>query len=234
MATRLVITGSLDRYFELMNERPDLFDRIPVDAPVHLVTDKDVLRSEQEKARKRARKMGVPAHYFTLGVVFEDEWYYGIRDLCEFYDGIRVPVSRKENKISMNLEKIIVIPYCDRRIFITWNYDPKMEKHGWATPRGPGDPVLDAETNARSELLEQAGLAATTVVPIYHGMRSGRTVMLARVVEGYHVPLKKERSIEEGRWVTLTQLQRMITFEEVTDPALVAAYMYLRRFDFPE
>ena len=74
MGTRLVITGSLDRYYEVMEERPDLFSSITGATKIRLVKDKNELYSEQDRARKRARKMGVPAQYITLGVTFGVEW----------------------------------------------------------------------------------------------------------------------------------------------------------------
>lgn len=235
MGTRLVITGSLDRYFEVMEERPDLFSSITGDTKIRLVKDKNELYSEQERARKRARKMGVPAHYFTLGVIFEDEWSYGIRDLFLFPNGVKVPMTRKESKIGAKSAKIVVIPFSHKRVLLTGFIDKTAKKQTWETPRGRGDPALDIETNGRRELLEQVGMAATSIEPIYEDTRYGKAVLLAHIIDGYNVPISKDRNIiAEVRWATLREIQYMITNGEITDPALIAAYMYLQRFDFPE
>jgi hypothetical protein len=235
MTTRLVITGSLDRYFEVMEERPELFASLSGDTPICLVTDKNELYGEQEKARKRARKLGVPAHFFTLGIVFEDEWYYGLRDLFYFPHGVKVPVFRTENKIGAKSAKIVVIPYSKGRVLLIRYFGKGKQKQAWETPRGCGDPALDIVANGRRELLEQVGMVAASMTPIFHDNKAGKCVLLAHAIDGHNVPpVAESKVIAEMRWVTLREVQYMITAGEITDAALIAAYMYLQRFDFPE
>lgn len=229
---KLITGGSLDRYFEVMREYPQLFEPTPERHGLSLITDREALVRAQKELKRKAESEGVPAHYFTLGILCEDEWYMAIRDLVKFRNGSEGPYIRfvcKKGALQGG-RNVIVVPYRDDKVLVTRQFRHESRSWVWETPRGFAEPGIDVFSNGRRELREETGLTATKIHLIFHGHEGGASVMLAEVDECQEVQIGDDKeSIAESRWLSLPELERWIIDGIVTDAALLAVYIYLQK-----
>lgn len=236
MKTRLVTSGSLERYFEVMKEYPALF-AASADRCLSIVTDRSVLEQEQEAMKRQSKLNGTPSHFYTLGVLFEDEWYIGLRDLVVFPDGKSGPYDRfvcKKGELA-GTENAVVVPYCDEKVLVVRQFLHSTRKWHWITPRGFGESGADAAATARKELIEEAGLLASDVHPIFFNHENGSTIFLAKVIRDFQGPITEGKEvIDSRRWLTVPELECSALEGEITDSALLSSLVYLQRYGFPK
>jgi ADP-ribose pyrophosphatase len=229
---KLTTSGALERYFEVMREYPQLFEPTPERHGLSLVTDRETLVRTQKELRKKAEDDGTPVHYYTLGVLCEDEWYMVIRDLVKFRNGKEGPYIRfvcKKGALQGG-HNVIVVPYADGKVLVTRQFRHERRGWVWETPRGFAEPGVDVFSNGRRELLEETGLTASKLHLIYHTHEVGASIMLAEVDGCPQAQNSDEtESIAEARWLTLVELERWILDGIITDAALLAIFIYLQK-----
>jgi NUDIX domain. len=228
---KLTTNGTLERYFEVMREYPQLFEPTPERYGLSLITDRDALVRKQKELKRKAEEDGVQPHYFTLGVLCEDEWYMAIRDLVKFRSGSEGPYIRFVCKKGMppGGRNVIVVPYRDGMVLVTRQFRHECRAWVWETPRGFADPDMDVFGNGRRILLGEADMTASKIHLLFHTHEGGASVMLAEVDE---CPVQDDDGVEdiaEARWLTLPELEKWILDGIVTDAALLAVYIYLQK-----
>lgn len=229
---KLTANGALERYFEVIEEYPQLFEPTPERHGLSLITDREALVRAQKELRRKAESEGVPAHYFTLGILCEDEWYMAIRDLVKFRNGKEGPYIRFVCKkgVLQGGRNVIVVPYRNDAVLVTRQFRHESRSWVWETPRGFAEPGMDVFSNGRRELLEETGLTASKIHLIFHAHEGGASVMLAEVDGDALVQNGDGReSIAEARWLTLQELEKWIVDGIITDAALLAIYIYLQK-----
>lgn len=203
-------------YFQLVNERPDLFTMTGEDAPIRLILEEQALCDLEEK-------LGYP-----LGIMYEDSYIILLRDGVIFPNGREGSYFRILPKV--NSDHVVILPVVNGKILIMSHYRHGLQKTFWEIPRGMNEPGLSTEENAYRELLEETGISdaslhflgrtcadtGTLAIPV--------TIYLAEIAQDMvFAPQDKEEAISEYRLVTLQELQELIAQEEILDGFTLSA-----------
>ena len=155
---------SLDKYFQLMQEHPELFRNPNEEGVIKIIIDRERILQEQATIRKSLQAEGNPECWIDIGVLAEDSWSLIIRDLVEFPDGHVAGYVRWLNRRSQEGGSFNVVLMCVRgdQVLLIRKFDHDARDFGWEFPRGFGELGLSAEENARKELEEEIGIICAT------------------------------------------------------------------------
>lgn len=145
--------NSLDRYFELMEEAPQLF--LPR-VRRKLILDRTFLDDWSED------------NDVTLGVIAETPFFIFIYDLVKFDGGTPHPYSRLISKKSLlGQNSVVILPLLDtkegERVILVLQERHALGKQVLEIPRGFAEPGVDEPSQARNELMSETGYTGTPV-----------------------------------------------------------------------
>jgi len=205
----------------LIQERPDLFINKREEGEIRIITDKERILAEQKKIRAKLKQAGKPSCWIDIGVLAEDEWFYVLRDMVEFPDGRVGGYIRWVNRKSQEGGGFNSVLMCVRgnKVLMVRKFRHEERNWSWEFPRGFGEPGLSAEKNARIELQEEIGVSnakLTLLTKVKEG-KGGTAVFLVEVPEGKKIKLEKGEGLSKYRWVTMSQLERMIKNGQLSD-----------------
>ena len=151
--------STLDRYFALMKNSPELFKNSGDEGEIRIITNPDDIRSEEARLKQAFHLSGKPEHWTNIGLLAEDEWFWVVRDLVEFPGGkiggyIRW-INRKSQEGGFN---VVLLCVQDEKVLIIKKYRHETRSWSWEFPRGFGEVGLTAEENATKELSEEIGI----------------------------------------------------------------------------
>jgi len=170
---------SLDRYFEVMQEAPQLF--LPR-VRRKLILDRKLL-DEWSKTN------GV-----NLGVLAETPFFLFIYDLVKFDDGAPHPYSRLVSKKSLEGQNSVVILPVIRakegeRVILILQERHALGKQVLEIPRGFAEPGVDELSQARNELESETGYTGT---PIFLGTSYSDSGTTDNLVSFYLIRVEKK------------------------------------------
>lgn len=216
------------KYLALKQERPEFFTNKGEDGEIRIITDEKRIRAEQKKIRAKLKKEGKPLCWIDIGVLAEDEWFYILRDMVEFPDG-RVGgyvrwINRKSEE-GGGWNSVLMCVHGDRILMIR-KFRHEERNWSWEFPRGFGEPDLSAEKNARTELQEEIGVfnAKLTCLTRVKEGKGGTAVFLVEIPEGQRIRLEKGEGLSKYRWVTISQLERIVKKGQLSDWFSLWAY----------
>jgi len=155
---------SLDKYFQLMQEHPELFRNPDEEGVIKIITDRERILQELAIIRANLQAEGNPECWIDIAVLAEDSWSLIVRDLVEFPDGhvggyVRWLNRRSQEGGSFN---VVLMRMRDDQVLLIRRFDHDTRDFGWKIPRGFGEVGLTAEENARKELEEEIGIICAT------------------------------------------------------------------------
>jgi ADP-ribose pyrophosphatase len=219
---------SLNKYFSLIQEHPEFFINTGEQGEIKIITDENLIRSEQKKILARLKKEGHPPQWIDIGVLAEDQWFYVIRDLVEFPDGKMGGYIRWINRKSSEGGGFNVILMCiqDDQVLIIRRYRHEERNWSWEFPRGFGEPGLSAAKNARAELQEEIGVsnAKLTCLTKTQEGKGGTAVFLVEIPKGQKITLEIREGISKYRWVKMSILEKIVKKGHLTDWFSLWAY----------
>lgn len=210
-----------EKYLTLMRERPDLFANKGEEGEIRIITDKKRILAEQKKIRAKLKQEGKPSCWIDIGVLAEDEWFYILRDMVEFPNGQVGGYLRWINRKSEEGGGYNVVLMCMQgdKVLMIRKFRHENRDWSWEFPRGFGEPGLSAEENARMELQEEVGVSKaklTCLTKVKQG-KGGTAVFLVEIPEGQRIKLEKEEGLSNYRWVTISQLEKIVKKGQIND-----------------
>jgi ADP-ribose pyrophosphatase len=218
----------LDRYFELLDERPDFFANTGEAGEIKIITDRQQIESEQQKIQEQLRQQGNPENWIDIGVLAEDQWFYIIRDLVEFPNGKIGGYIRGINRKSQEEGGFNVVLMCaqNNKILMIKKYHHEGRNWSWEFPRGFGEPGLTAEENAQKELEEEIGTKAShlTLLNKLADQKGGTAVFYAEIGSEKELALDIGEGITNYRWVSQAELDELVALGKLKDWFSLWAY----------
>ncbi|MFN8385404.1 MAG: NUDIX domain-containing protein [Anaerolineales bacterium] len=213
--------NSLQKYFDLKQKRPELFQNKGEKGEIRIITNEKRILSEQKRIRAKFRKESKPTSWIDIGVLAEDEWALILRDMVEFPDG-RVGgyvrwINRKSSE-GGGYNSVLLCVQGDRVLMIR---KFRHEERGWSWefPRGFGEPGLSAEKNARTELHEEIGVSnakLTCLTRVKEG-RGGTAVFLVEIPKNQKITLDTSEGLSKYKWVKMSKLEQIVKKGQLSD-----------------
>ena len=216
-------------YFEFASRHPELFVN-PPGAIFTILMDEQGINEVEEGARARLRARGMPEEWARVGIAYQDQYLFILRDAVRFPDGNTNTYIRVVDPEG-GAPGVIVLAVHQGNVLLLNHFRHATRHWHLEIPRGFGEPGLSDEENARRELEEEIGAAATDVIRLVplgslHPDAGAGTEMdhlFYAEVSGYQRPDENE-GISEIRPVSVAQFEEMIRADQITDGYTLAAY----------
>lgn len=223
---------SLDRYFHLMEEQPELFRNTGEPGGIKIITDPQRIPIEQKRLKDEFRDQGKPEHWIDIGVLSEDEWFYTLRDLVEFPGGKVGGYIRWINRKSDEGGGYNVVLICvqEDRVLMIRRFRHEERDWSWEFPRGFGEPGLSAEETALLELKEEIGISdakLTCLTEVKEG-RGGTVVFLVEILQDQKITLETSEGIAKHMWVKMSKLNEIVKQGQLSDWFSLWAYALMK------
>jgi len=217
-------------YSRLMKSFPDLFANQA--HPIKIILDSNEIEAWEEKRLQSLQEKSLPAEWADIGVICKDPYVIILRDLVEFPGGYRNGYIRLYNRAYMEggAAGVVILPEKDGNLLLMHNFRHATRQLHWEFPRGFGEPGVSAEDQARAELKEEIGVGSNDVDLIALGTLYNNTGLEGNPIDLFlaHIStsgiLNEEIGTAELRWVSVSELEKMIADGGVTDGFTIAAY----------
>lgn len=233
-STTLVSSGNLERYFELMDDCPKLFGKDDEQDALSLVLDRDTLLKQQQAQIALGALVGRPPHYYTLGVLAEDELQIFLRDLVRYPSGLLLPSERHVYKSKVYDEPfVVIVPYSDGKILLTRRFARLYRRWEWFVPTFSLHENVGFFEQASEKILETTGYQPAKITPLFRMYADNTPVFIADVTN--HDAGKAGNlsgTVGESRWFSMPELEMGILNGSVTDYPITAAYIHIVRYGF--
>lgn len=211
----------LHRYFELLDQRPELFANPQEKGAIKIITDPKRILREREKIRQDLQANGKPVEWADIGVLIEDPWYIVIRDIVEFPDGTIGAYIRKLNAKStiQGGTNVVVLAIHGECIILLHHFRHDERQFFWEVPRGFGEPGIEADKMARIELDEELKIQPTKLIQMVflpEGI-GGTAYYFAKLPEGAVISGGFNEGIGEKILLPLSELNNWIAEGKIMD-----------------
>lgn len=217
----------LEAYLEFAARRPELFDSPP--GSVRVLLDPDAIIAVEEQMADEFERQGLGRSGAEVGIVFEDPWFYVLRDAVEFPDGNRRTHARTLNRIGNGAA---VLPMLDGKVVLERQYRHAARRWMLEIPRGGIDPGETPEEAARKEVREEIGGAIRRIEPLGFLLGSGNLYY-----NGAHLFFAELESVGEpqlGEGITAIErfsvpdFERLLREGAILDSFTVGAFAHAR------
>ena len=216
--------NTLERYFELINAVPTLFETRDDDG-IRLVLNASAITDAQERMSIKLGQKGISKEYANVGVIFEDQYIMLLRDAVEFPNGEIGTYIRIVHK-QFDHAGIVVLPETKQGFVLVRHFRHATRKWHWEAPRGFANASNPSDTVVL-ELQEEIGAVPSSLTKI--GTYFPDSGLLASCVHVYHaaVAIGETRDdvepISEIRAFSWEELQGMCCSGELNDGFTLAA-----------
>jgi ADP-ribose pyrophosphatase len=210
---------NLRMYFELLDRIPNLV--LPKDAPIKIIIDKVVIKEWQKKNTNGSN---------NIGVLLQDKYITFIRDLVEFPDGFISGYDRIINTAILynGGSGAVILPVMNGKILLIKIFRHPTRQWSIEIPRGFGEAGLSPEEIAQKEISEEVSGKIRKVISL--GILHNNTGLDGNNVHLYLADLvevgdpRKAEGIDEILWVTVDEIEKMISQGQITDCFTISAY----------
>jgi ADP-ribose pyrophosphatase len=223
----------LERYHELMLTAPALFTSSADDGIAILTTDSGI--SEAEAAAKLIlQKKGLPSCFAQVGVVYEDQYVWFLRDAVRFKNDSLGTYIRIVHK-NLEFAGVAIIPRCDQKFVLIRHFRHATRKWHWEIPRGFADSRNPIDT-VSVELKEEIGAVPLNVrrlgtyFPDSGLLASSVHIYLADVAIGQASDADEVEAISKVQSFEFQELNAMIRDGHIDDGFTLVAIAFLRSY----
>jgi ADP-ribose pyrophosphatase len=221
------LTRRLKDYLEFAASRPELFDTPP--GGVRILLDPADIQSVEASVATGLVARGLSAQDAAVGLLFNDPWFYVVRDAVEFPD-----LSRRTHAriIDYMDHGVAALPVLEGKIVLVRHFRHATRRWMLEVPRGGVEPGQSPDAVVRAELEEEIGGLVSSVTRM--GFLHGTTSLHANGAHLYFAELASvgEPQIGEGiasiEQRTVAEFEDMLIQGEILDSFTVAAYTHAR------
>jgi len=206
--------GRMERYFELMRARPDLFENVA--DGIEILLDPETIARAQSEVRDKRVDMGLESDDLRVGMIADDPFMTFVRDAVRFPDGSL----GLHNRI-VERESVAVLPLLDGKPVLINIFRHGLR--GWSLefPRGAVEAGESHEDSVRRELLEEIGAHTLDIVPVGKFTPGGSSLSIiaglyVATIDRVGTPQQAE-GIAEIKTVTCEELEELISSGEIID-----------------
>lgn len=218
----------MKRYLSILQGHPSfLGDKTD---PIKIILDESEIQTWHTQQMVEKENKEHNPEWANTGIVFDDPYIVILRDLVEFPGGFRNGYIRLYNRAYLEggAAGVVTMPVKDGKVLLMHNFRHATRSWHWEIPRGFGEPGISAENQARAEIKEEIGVDATELIELgtlYNNTGlEGNPVSLFLVRIAADAVMNAEIGVDELRWVSVHELEAMISNAEITDGFTIAAY----------
>lgn len=217
----------LRRYFTLVEQRPDLFrqDRGGITIELEPAT---IARTERLMSRRLATR-GLPKAGAAVGLVFDDPYFFVLRDAVTFPDGSPGTYARIVMK---GQGGAAILPFHDGKILLLKIHRHAVRRWLYEIPRGAIENGKTPMEAASAELFEEMGGKAVDIRPL--GFCYGSTATSFTGVHLFFALLAEvgrpqlAEGIAEIHALTPAEFEAAIRSGEILDSFTLAAFLHAK------
>lgn len=216
----------LDDYLAFAEVHPSLFEN-PSGEIIRILLERDKIQAVEEQMAQRLAAQSLPREWAQVGIVYQDQYIFLLRDAVRFPDGSLGTYIRIVDP-DERIPGVVILPVYRGQVILVRHF--RHAPRGWflELPRGFGIEGLSAEECARQELAEEIGATASCIVSLGQtrpdtGLATDCVEMFYVEVESYGQPERQE-GIDEIRLVSVGEFERLLRENEITCGFTLAAY----------
>jgi ADP-ribose pyrophosphatase len=217
----------MNKYSDLLAEHPHLLKNDG--ALIQIVQNSQVISEWVRNRQKELSDQLLPVDWADLGIVFEDPYFFIVRDLVRFPNGRLSGYCRVLSNADLQGGKgVVVLPEYNGKILLLHHYRHPTRQWHYEVPRGYGEPKTPPPDNARKEIEEETGGEIAELISL--GEFHNNTGFEGGSVALFYAKLKsvgkanEDEGIESFFWLTVKELEEWIADEKITDGFTIAAY----------
>ncbi len=224
------VPARLAEYFALRTRHPAWFET-PAGG-VEIILDPAAIFAVEREMGARYAARGIPAAWAEVGIHYRDPYLMLVRDAVRFPGG-DVGVHHRVLRGTEDPAGVAVLPRLpDGRILLLRHFRHATRRWHLEAPRGGIEAGADADSTARTELIEEIGATVTRLVPL--GAVHGATGLLGLAVRLYYADIESigtpalNEGITGSLAVGVPELLRLVGAGEITDGFTLACILHAR------
>jgi ADP-ribose pyrophosphatase len=219
--------NAMNEYKKILANHPNLFSND--NALIKIIKDESQILEWVNERKMMLRTNGEPEDWASIGVILNDPYIIVLRDLVEFPGGRKGSYFRVLNQADLRGgQGVVVIAQMNKKFLLLHQFRHPTRSWGYEVPRGFGEPGVSAEQQAKDEVYEEVGGEINELIDlgIYHsntGLEGNNVKLFYARLKSVGKPAEDE-GIESLLWVSLAELEEMISSGKITDGFTIAAY----------
>jgi ADP-ribose pyrophosphatase len=218
--------ATLDRYFSLMRERPELFANAP-SGGIEILTSREAIAAAQDAAGTARSERGLDTCDLRVGLIARDPYMLVLRDAVRFPDGSLGLYNR-----IVELRSVAVLPLLDGRPVLVRIFRHGLREWWLEFPRGGCDPGESPEQAVRRELREEIGAEIRDLTPLGAFTPGGsslsiRAELYAARIGGVGAPDRAD-GISGIEVLDVSEVERLIRASRIIDGFTLATFLRAR------
>jgi ADP-ribose pyrophosphatase len=217
----------MTNYLDLIGKYPHLLQND--NAIIKVITDQEMIDSWKMQRQAELAAQNLPLSWADIGIVFDDPYFFVVRDLVQFPNGRLNGYCRVLSEADLSGGRgVVVLPEYQGKIMLLHQYRHPTRKWHYEIPRGYGELNTPAAENARKEVEEETGGEIAKLVDLgefYNntGFEGGAVSLFYARLASIGTP-NEDEGIESFVWLTVKELEEWIANEKITDGFTIAAY----------
>lgn len=218
--------STLEDYLAFAKAHSTLFAN-PPEGGITILLNEDEIREAEATVARRLEAQGLPAEWARVGITFRDQYVFLLRDAVRFPGDFLGTYSRLISEED-DPRGVIILPVYQQQVLLIRHFRHATRTWHLEIPRGFGTKGLTSEENARRELEEEIGATISRLFSLGQtypntGMTSECDELFFAEVESYG-DVEIQEAITELLPTTVSEFERMIRDNEITDGFTLAAY----------
>lgn len=216
----------LEDYLRLSRDHPALFLNPPQGGFSILLDEQSIHQAEAEAAQHLAAA-GLPRAWAKVGIVYHDQYLLILRDAVRFPDGRQGTYIRQVVPADA-APGVAILPHYHDQILLIRHFRHATRAWHLEIPRGFGVKDASSREQATRELAEEIGGSVSHLIPL--GVMYPDTGISAVQVDLFYAQVvaygdvETHEAIVQLAPVSLSEFERLIRENEVTDPFAIVAY----------
>lgn len=198
---------------------------------MRIVTDPKVIEDWQNRQKAKLKQNSLNPASAEIGIVFSDPYIVILRDLVEFQGGHQSGYIRLYNRAYLEggAAGVVMLPEMNGKFLLMYRFRHATRSWHWEIPRGFGEPGVEAVVHAKKEIEEEVE-GVVLGEPIELGLYFNNTGLEGNPIYLFLVHLESvgkpdtQEGIQKLRWVSVSELEKMIADGEINDGFTIAAY----------
>lgn len=213
----------------LLTRAEELFANPPGHGITLLLDPDEIAEVERGKAAELVAR-GLPSAWARVGVVYEDQYHYVLRDAVRFPDGTLGTYFRVVNRTPAL--GVAMLPRWQGKLLLLWQSRHATRRQHYEIPRGMGTNDRSSDDQARIELWDEIQakpdqlISLGQVFPDTGTLTSPVHLFLAEIASFGEPELRE--AIERIVPVSVEEFEAMIAREEINDGFSIAAFTRAR------